>query len=213
MEALLGQLDPSSDRYRVLRAAKDFKAAWVTMGEELTVVREKETFRQWGYTSFDAYCRRELRLKVDTANKLTRSFGYLRDHQPDVLEGATVRELPPLDVVDLLSRARERTKLTESQLSDISEEVFYPESGSLPTRGDVLKKLREHDPDAFRAPPRQAPSGEPREGDVRKALLLAERLAEVMDPLSVSKDAKRGVRTAIEELRALFEEGRAKESA
>src|SRR5262245_30688537 len=128
MDALLGQLDPSSDRYRVLSAARAFKAAWVVMGEELTALREKETFRDWGYPTFEAYCRRELRLKSETANKLTRSFGYLRDHEPAVLEGGVVRELPPLDVVDLLSRARERTKLSEEQISDIAETVFYPET-------------------------------------------------------------------------------------
>jgi hypothetical protein len=210
MDVLLEKLDPSSDRYKVLRAARDFKAAWVQMGDELTRVREAETYREWGYPTFEAYCRRELRLKPDTANKLTRSFGYIRDHQPDVLEDGVVRELPPLDVVDLLSRARERTKLTENQLESISEDVFYPEAGAMPTKGEVLKRFREHDPDAFKSAPREKGSGE---AELRKVLLLAERLTELVEGYDISKKAKEGVRAAADELKTMFEESRAAKSA
>ena len=32
MENLLGTLEPSSERFRVLAAARDFKASWVILG-------------------------------------------------------------------------------------------------------------------------------------------------------------------------------------
>ena len=78
MEAQLKTLDPSSERYATLSAARDFKASWVALGELLTRVREGSLYREWGYSSFEAYARRELRIRQDTANKLTRSFSFLR---------------------------------------------------------------------------------------------------------------------------------------
>ena len=55
MENLLRTLDPSSERFRVLAAARDFKASWVILGEILTTVRDSNAFKEWGYSSFEAY--------------------------------------------------------------------------------------------------------------------------------------------------------------
>ena len=95
IESLLAKLDPSSERYRVLLATREFKASWVELGERLTEVREGGEFRTWGHETFEAYCRTELRLKPDTANKLTRSYVFLKEHEPVVLreEGSVTRTL------------------------------------------------------------------------------------------------------------------------
>jgi len=205
IEAQLQNLDPGSVRFRVLSCARDFKASWIALAEQLTVVREQESFRQWGYANFEAYARRELHLRSDTANKLTRSFGYLRDHEPRAIEQRQARELPPLDVVDLLSRANERTKLSEKQLSSIHDEVFADDAEP-PTRSQVMRRFREVDPDAFKGKPR-APSAKS-EGsvDTRKALLLAERLLSLIEVHEgISSKAIAGVRTAAAELRDMME--------
>ncbi len=200
IEAKLATLDPKSPRYQVLAAVRDFKAAWVQVGERLTRVREEEQFRGWGYSTFEQYCRRELRIKNETANKLTRSFSFLRDHEPKVLAQAHERELPPLDVVDLLSQARERAKIKPADLDGIRREVFENPSA---TRGQVVQRFRELDPEAFRGPPRSEKSDPA--ADVRRALLLAERLQALLEELpDVSRDARRGVGAAVEELREKF---------
>jgi hypothetical protein len=206
IESLLAQLDPESERYRVLSAAREFKASWVELGQRLTEVRESEEFKQWGHSTFESYCRQELRLKSDTANKLTRSFSFLRDHEPDVLSERTERELPALDVVDLLTRARERAKVSDAQLRTIQEEVFAADGP--PTRSEVVKLFREHDPDAFRGAPRpEKKPGVVNEGDLKKALLLAERLQALIEPMdNVSRSAQAGVRAVTLELKKLFEQ-------
>lgn len=205
IEEQLATLDPSSVRYQVLEAARDFKAAWIELGRRLTVAREDEGWKAWGYSSFEAYCRRELRLRRDTANKLTRSYSFLRDHEPTALEECSTRELPPLDVVDLLSRAREKAKLTDQQLDEIREEVFDPQAGPT-TRSQVVKRFREIDPDAFRkapAEPKAAAKVSVRP-DVRKALLLAERLQALLEAQEgISGKALDGVRLSVSELRGL----------
>lgn len=214
IEARLKTLDPSSERFRILVAARDFKAAWVAFGEFLTKVRESSRYKSWGYDTFEIYCRQELRLRQDTANKLTRSFAYLRDHEPAVVRNRE-REMPPLDVVDLMSRAAERTKVTPSQLGEIHEEVFAPEV-DYPSRNQVVKRFREIDPEAFKGTPRgPADASKGRQAqELRKALLLAERLQALLEEQGgVSDKALTGVRQAAIELRQLFEASQEKKSA
>jgi hypothetical protein len=205
IEALLVQLDPQSERYRVLCAARDFKSSWVELGERLTEVREADQYRAWGYVSFEAYCRQELRIKVETANKLTRSYAFLRDHNPDSIEQRQARELPPLDVVDLLSRARERANLSEAQFAAIEGEVF--EGAEPPNRRQVLERFRELDPETFRPPAKVTRTDA--EGELRKALLIAERLAALIEPIEdVSKASRDAAKRIVSELRGLFEAAR-----
>ena len=117
--------------------------------------------------------------------------------------------LGPLEVVDLLSRARDRSTVSEAEISSISEAVFAAGDSS-PNRNQVIKRFRELDPDAFRGPTRPPkPSGG--DGDLRKALLLAERLQSLLEVQSgISGDALDGVRTAAAELRELFAESQQK---
>jgi hypothetical protein len=204
MTAQLEALDPASPRYQVLHVARQFKAAWVDLGERLTQVRESNAFTQWGYTSFEAYCRRELHIKQDTANKLTRSFAFLRDHEPTMLEHRDTRELPPLDVVDLLSQAKERTKVSDDAFDSIREQVFDPEAKP-PTKNDVVKRFREVDPEAFKPAPKPATTPAT-DNDLRKALLLAERLQSLLEAQGdgVSKEAVQNARNVVRELRERF---------
>lgn len=206
MEVQLEQLDPESPRYKVLLAARDFKASWIALGEKLTKVRESNAFTAWGYADFETYCRRELHIKRDTANKLTRSYAFLRDHQPNVLDSKPrAHELPPLEVVDLLTRAREKAKVSDEQFEAIRRDVFAEDSPP-PSRAAVVKRFREVDPDAFKTP--KKPAVKPGDGgpaEVKKALLLAERLGSVLDALTVSDESKGAVARLVGELKHLFE--------
>ena len=211
MDSHLQRLEPGSERYVVLHAARRFKASWVELGQHLTASREKASFRTWGFPSFEAYCRRELRLRQETANKLTRSFAFLRDHQPTMLAAnQTEQQMPPLDVVDLLSQARDRTAVDESTLNELQQEAFAPEGNS--TRQGLLKKLREHDPQAFREVPQaeEAQSGDDsaQRHELRKALLLAERLESLLSAQQgMSEQAIGHAHSVVTELRERFARG------
>lgn len=203
LEARLGKLEPGTPRYNVLLAARDFRTSWIELGERLTEVSEKRQHEQWGYPSLEAYCRRELRLRRDTVAKLTRSYSFLRDHQPKALKEQPAREVPPLDVVDLLTQARERTKVSDSDFRDIQNEVFTPEGPA--TRSQVVQRFREVDPDAFRGQPRQTKEAEGSKLEVRKALLLAERLGTLLEAdEQTSGRAKSAMGTVVAELRQRF---------
>ncbi len=211
MEADLRRLDPSSQRFKVLSCARDFKASWLKLAELLTRVREQKAFENWGYSSFEAYARRELRLRQDTAHKLTRSFVFLRDREPQALESRAERELPSLDVVDLLSRARDRTSVDENALSEIQAEVFAPDAN--PTRHSVVKRLREFDPEAFRSQRKPPENDDGEEGDatnndadLKKCLVIGERLLDLVGGHSaISDGSKEALQRVIAELRGLNE--------
>ena len=200
IEARLQDLDPGSKRYQTLRAARDFKAAWVGLAKALTQVRDSGEFQTWGYATFEAYCGRELKIRRDTADKLTRSFAFLREHKPDVLDRQRESDMPALDVVDLLQRARAKASVPEEAFVSLRDDVLA--DGKQSTRTQVLKRLREVDPEGFGAGSAAnkdgksglgvkglvAVGGESGEGeasrgpvDLKKAVMLAERLQSVVE--------------------------------
>ncbi len=115
-EAVLAH-DP--ERAGVVGAARRFKASWYELGEQLTSVRRKDRFRAWGYGTFEEYCKKELHLRQETADKLTGSFSFLRSRAPEIVERALARDdhgrFAPLDdeafptyqAIDFWKRAEE----------------------------------------------------------------------------------------------------------
>jgi hypothetical protein len=75
--------------------------------------------------------------------------------------------------VDMLSVAQEKTQVPRDALQEIRARVFSAEQAP-PTKADVLKHMRQHDPSAFKPAPKEKSEALPE--DIRKALLLSERL-------------------------------------
>ncbi len=73
------------ERAELLRRARQFKASWLELGEALTRAKRGGNWKGWGYDSFEAYAKAELRLKPETVDKLTGSFTFLQRRAPAVL--------------------------------------------------------------------------------------------------------------------------------
>ena len=86
IEQLMRQLPPESERYQVLATAKQFKSSWVELGEWLAKVSNKKQFSEWGFTSFEDYCTKEIRIRRQTAEKLLLAFRFLERREPSLLE-------------------------------------------------------------------------------------------------------------------------------
>jgi hypothetical protein len=101
------------ERAGVVAAARRFKASWFELGEALTRVRREERWKAYGYSSFEDYCKRELHLRQETADKLTGSYSFLHSRAPKVVERAFARDnfeeepLPAYQAVDFWRRADE----------------------------------------------------------------------------------------------------------
>lgn len=209
--ARLETLPAGSERRAVLSAACRFKASWVELGEALMAARKAGRHTEWGYKTFEVYCRQELHIKAETVQKLTRSYAFLQQHAPESIKGGAAEGgVPALDVVDLLSQAAERTKVSPEALASIGQDLLG--QGAAPNRNDVLKRLRQSDPDAFRSKAKPAtPIASPKNVDLRKALLLAERLFGLLGEQSevMSPAAHKTLHNVVDELRAAYERDQA----
>ena len=126
-------------RSDTLQKARAFKRTWLELAEALTKVQGTRAWEQWGFTDFDAYCRKELHLRGSTVAKLLGSYSFLEKSAPKVIE--RVREdpfeapIPSQRVVEFVQKAHERGAADEETLSTISRVAF--EEGA---DASVLKK-------------------------------------------------------------------------
>ena len=140
IEQLMRELDPETPRYRVLATARQFKSSWVELGEELVKVKNKGEYQNWGYENFDDYCAREIRIRKETARKLTLAYRYLEQEEPELISPERrLQPLPDYRAVDLLRQAREEQQFTEEEYANLRQAVIENER-SLPT---VQKQFRE----------------------------------------------------------------------
>lgn len=173
IEQLMAQLDPESERYRVLAVAKRFKSTWVELGEQLLKVNRDGLFHAWGYDSFADYCSKEVRIRKPTAEKLTLAYRYLEQEEPQLLaRSAELKPLPDYRSVDLLRQAREEQQLPPEQYAELRKAVIDDER-SHPT---VLKRFRE-------ATAPLHPAEEENRQALQSALAAARRLAVALKAL------------------------------
>lgn len=112
-------------RTLVLKKARLFKSSWVDLAQVLSRVRNKTLFEDWGFDSFSQYCLKELHIRRATADKLTASYGYLKDRASEVLDrDGITRPIPSFQSVSYLARAEEEGNAEEETLQDLREEVF-----------------------------------------------------------------------------------------
>lgn len=175
IEQIMQQLDPSSPRYRILSVARQFKSSWVELGEQLTLVRNSGEFSGWGYGSFDDYCREEVRIKKETARKLTGAYRFLEKEEPELLaRSRAMQPVPDYRSIEILRQAREDQNLSDEQFHMLRDTVIEKER-SLPT---VTRQFRELT--GQNSPPTQAQL-------VHQTLLTARRLdsqLQQLDPLT-----------------------------
>jgi len=164
-------LPEGSFRRKVLESARRFKSSWVELGRLLSQVRREGSWREWGHDTFEGYCARELFLTRATAEKLTLSYGFLERREPDLVQARDVREAPPFEVIEVLSRAEAAGRLDDEAWGDLREDVLDGDAG----RAEVSKRLAER----FGPPARP----EPRDRGERLGRLAAaaRRLAEACE--------------------------------
>lgn len=127
IEQLMQQLPPDSERYQVLATARQFKSSWVELGEWLARVSSKKQFSEWGFTSFEDYCTKEIRIRRQTAEKLLLAFRFLERKEPGLLERKEGRPLPDYRSVDLLRQADEQEHFSMEEYSELRQAVIEEE--------------------------------------------------------------------------------------
>jgi hypothetical protein len=109
LAALEEQHADDPERVEVLRRTRRFKSSWLQLGEALSEVKRGQTWQKWGYENFEAYAKAELKLRMDTVEKLTGSYMFLHKRAPEVLRRDPLENhLPSYQAIDFLRRAEER---------------------------------------------------------------------------------------------------------
>jgi hypothetical protein len=116
-------------RADTLQKARAFKRTWLELAQALTRVTDKRLWEGWGFTDFDAYCRKELHLRGSTVAKLLGSYRFLETSAPRVIERAREIEsldapIPSLPVVEFVKRATEEGNADEETLRTIHRVAF-----------------------------------------------------------------------------------------
>lgn len=165
IEQLMQQLPPESERYQALATAKQFKSSWAELGGWLARISNNKQFSDWGFTSFEDYCTKEIRIRRQTADKLLMAFRFLERKEPGLLERKDGHPLPDYRSVDLLRQADEKEHFSREEYEELRQAVIEEER-SHPT---VAKQFRD-----------LSHSHQPEQKAVhqhRNALMAAKRLA------------------------------------
>src|SRR5215207_1376539 len=117
-------------RADTLQKARAFKRTWLELAESLTKVQANRSWEQWGFTDFDAYCRKELHLRGSTVAKLLGSYRFLETSAPRVIERARIggdsfeSPIPSLPAVEFVQRATERAAADPETMETIKRVAF-----------------------------------------------------------------------------------------
>jgi hypothetical protein len=121
LAALEEQHADDPERVELLRRTRRFKSSWLQLGEALSEVKRSKTWERWGYETFEAYAKAELKLRMDTIEKLTGSYMFLHKRAPEILRRDPLENhLPSYQAIDFLRRAEERNE----QDNTVSDETM-----------------------------------------------------------------------------------------
>ena len=128
MEDRMLAVSADPERADTLQKARAFKRTWLELAEALSRCNERRLWEKWGFSDFDAYCRKELHLRGSTVAKLLGSYRFLETSAPKVIERARVDHydapIPSLPTVEFVKRATEEGNADEETLQTIHRIAF-----------------------------------------------------------------------------------------
>jgi len=128
MEDRMHAVSDDPERADTLLKARAFKRTWLELAEALSRANEKRLWEKWGFSDFDAYCRKELHLRGSTVAKLLGSYRFLETSAPKVIERARTDHyeapIPSMPAVEFVQRATETGAADEETLRSIRQSAF-----------------------------------------------------------------------------------------
>lgn len=134
-------------RAKVQESARRFKASWVDLAAHLAKVREEGLWEAWGFSTFESYCSKELRIKRATAQKLVASYGFLARREPEALSDRSLRQkAPSFEVIEVLSRAEERGQLDDQTYAEVREALWEQPVDAARMKKELARRFPEPEP-------------------------------------------------------------------
>lgn len=161
LENRMQEVDDKSYRYHVLDCCRKFKIGWMDLGQSLLSVYRDKLYLEWGYLSFEKYCRDELGVKNATGLKLLRSYQFLESEEPGFLsktkeeiEPGSDQKTPSLDSVNLLRLVKKNPRIDEGDYEKIKHKVLDQAREPEEVRKEIRmlsERLKPADPEVERA--------------------------------------------------------------
>jgi len=148
IEEKMEGIPPDSLRYHVLECARQFKTSWIELGRSLYTVLKDKKFKEWGYSTFEAYTAKEIGIRTQTAMKLLRSYYFLEKEEPHYLKEEFTRsseaaKIPGYESIDLLRQAKGKKGLDEKDYNHIKEEIFEKGRDVREVKKDLTALIRQ----------------------------------------------------------------------
>lgn len=150
IEEKMEHFNNDSVRYHVLDCAKKFKTSWVEFGRALYSVWKDKLYKDWGYSTIEAYAAKEIGIKKQTAMKLLRSYYFLENEEPaylrqDYADSAEASSIPSFESVDLLRQAKNKKYLDSEGYAHLKKEVFEKGKDHREVRKDLTALIKERE--------------------------------------------------------------------
>lgn len=148
LEQKMEDMDEGSLRQHILQNAKNFKTSWVELGRALYTVSKDKLYKEWGYSTFDAYTSKEIGIRKQTALKLLRSYYFLEKEEPDYLKSGYVEStdtalVPSYESIDVLRQAKNKKDLDKNDYQQIKNEIFEKGKDAREIKKDLTALIRQ----------------------------------------------------------------------
>lgn len=147
IEEMMEGMDDRSIRYQILNNAKLFKTSWIDLGQALYAVYKDKLYKEWGYSTFEAYTAKEIGIKKPTALKLLRSYYFLEKEDPlflkkDYNERADAATIPTYESVDVLRLARGKSEVDKEDYDQIRRKVLESGKDAREVKKDLTQLIK-----------------------------------------------------------------------
>lgn len=150
IEEKMKGLDEDSLRYHILESAKNFKTSWVELGRSLYSVWKDRLYKEWGYSTMDAYTGKEIGIRKQTAMKLLKSYYFLEKEEPqylkqDYVSSVDAVNVPSYESIDVLRLAKSKKGLEEEDYTNLKKEIFENGKDVREVRRDLTAMIRQRE--------------------------------------------------------------------
>lgn len=150
LEEKMKDLDTNSLRYHVLESAKKFKTSWVDLARSLYSVYKDKLYKDWGFSTIEAYTAREIGIRKQTAMKLMRSYYFLEKEEPECLleedaQSQGALSVPSYESVDVLRLAKNKKGLDSADYEHLKKEVFEKGKDHREVKKDLTAMIRQRE--------------------------------------------------------------------
>lgn len=148
IEQKMQGIDQGSFRHHILQNAKNFKTSWIELGRALYTVWKEKLYKEWGYSTIEAYTSKEIGIRKQTAMKLLKSYYFLEKEEPEYLKNDYVEQadtalVPSYESVDVLRQAKNKKDLDKSDYQQIKKEIFEKGKDAREVKKDLTALIRQ----------------------------------------------------------------------